>query len=884
MLPRLVVVGVLAIALSAVAPGGWIAGAAPAPIYLLLKLRPDVSADSADALYQRHGAVAAGALHQIGVERIAVPGDRADSILSALAAEPAVEYVESDRVPRFVPKITAPFPGLVELFRQALTPFGVPNDPFFRAQWAPTKLNVSDAWDVTTGRPEISVAVIDSGFYFDHEDRPKNLFAGPDFVTGSGMPRDGEGHGTHVAGIIGANANNGIGVAGIAPDASVGIIRVLNENGVGSILDGASAIMWAADNGYKVINLSLGGPRRTETERRAVEYAHGKGVLLVAAAGNCGDGADPSCRGLPPNFISYPAAFDQVLAVAATDRNDVVTPWSQHGSYVDLAAPGLGIASTYLPGAQIDVRACSSEARLYCAISGTSQASPQVAGVAALVWSANPKLTADEVTNLLKRTAVDINSPGADEFAGAGRVDARAAVQAARATLPPTNPTPTPTPAPSVKQFDVFLPTLRQWFSSEATGAQWLSGVQIANLDGSGNADVTVQYYGTNGAAGAVQSSVIPANGSQTVFDATLGLIRGTEGAAIVKASRPATAIVNQLVRPDGGAASFNAITAPATRVSVPLLTRIYNDRGSSRATTASVFVQNAGAANTAPQVELYTLGRTAPVTTRALPQLAPGQGVELDLSSVSELGTSWAGTAVVTATERVAVAVNLWDGVELSSYSAGSAASTIYAPLIQGGNSGYSSTLFVQNAGSKPTTITVRTTDGTSGARFTSSPVTLEPGVGTRFEFAAYRDGRPFVGSAMVSADNDGLVVGAVTQANHVRKQASAYTLLATGTERVVAPLVQTGNSGWTSGVQVQNVGDASATVSVRLGGREVQSVTIPAGQSVTWFPVPGTTEGFVGAAEFVGSSSAKLIAIVNQLKPNGAGDQLMTYEAINP
>lgn len=189
------------------------------------------------------------------------------------------------------------------------------------------------------------------------------MINGYDFVDGDRNPNDANGHGTHCAGIAAASTNNGIGIAGTAPNASIYAVRVLDASGSGSLNDVADGVVHAADNGAKVISLSLGSTGASSTLEDAVNYAWDKGSVVVAAAGNAGN-----------TVKNYPAAYSNAIAVASTDRNDRKSSFSTYGSWVDVAAPGSDIYSTY-------------PTNTYSSLSGTSMATPHVAGVAGLLAS-----------------------------------------------------------------------------------------------------------------------------------------------------------------------------------------------------------------------------------------------------------------------------------------------------------------------------------------------------------------------------------------------------------------------------------------------------------------------------------------------------------------
>jgi serine protease len=309
------------------------------------------------------------------------------------------------------------------------------SDPYRSRQWDLGTMNVPTAWQQSTGAG-VTVAVIDTGVDGKHPDLAGQVLAGYDATTGqTGGNTDPQGHGTHVAGTIAALTGNGTGVAGVAPDVTILPVRVLDAKGEGYDSDTAEGIVWAADHGADVINMSLGGTDQSNAVSNAVAYARSKGVVVVAAAGNDRSKGSPT---------SYPGADLGVIAVAATDSADKVASYSNAGSYVDVAAPGSGILSTY---------PTSLAAVGYATMNGTSMAAPHVAAVAALLLGAEPDLTPDEVQAALQETAVDLGTAGKDNDFGYGRIDAAAALaEVTPSTSTPsetTSPTPAPTPTPT---------------------------------------------------------------------------------------------------------------------------------------------------------------------------------------------------------------------------------------------------------------------------------------------------------------------------------------------------------------------------------------------------------------------------------------------------
>ena len=308
----------------------------------------------------------------------------------------------------------------------------VPNDPHYDTV-APTqtpylnRIDAAGAWDLTMGRPEIVIAILDTGVEMSHEDLAGAIWTnlgeipgneiddegngfiddehGWDFAGQDNLPDDDYGHGTHVAGIAAARIDNGLGIAGLAGAATIMPVDVF-DYAIGTYEDLIRAIVYATDNGAHVINMSLGASSYSLGEEMAVNYAFSRGVVVVAAAGNTGN-----------EMVHYPAAHPNAIAVASTTAQDVLSSFSTRGTWVDVAAPGSSIYSTVYGNG-------------YRTMSGTSMATPHVAGLAALILSRNPTLTPTQVRDLIERTADDLGAAGRDIFYGAGRINAGSAVAA----------------------------------------------------------------------------------------------------------------------------------------------------------------------------------------------------------------------------------------------------------------------------------------------------------------------------------------------------------------------------------------------------------------------------------------------------------------------
>jgi type VII secretion-associated serine protease mycosin len=289
------------------------------------------------------------------------------------------------------------------------------NDPLLAQQWGIFAIGADRVWATTTGIGVI-VAVVDSGSG-PHPDLAENLLPGRSFFglveSQDGSDIDASGHGTHVAGIIASAANNGIGGSGVAPNAQLLPIKVLDQAGQGDARDVAAGVRYAADNGAKVINLSLGGATESSSLTQAITYANDKGALVVAAAGNGGANDKPK----------WPASLDLTLAVTAVDQSNGATSFDQRGEYIDIAAPGTGIVSTVKGD--------------YGASSGTSMAAGFVAGAAALLFAAEPRVTNTQVRDILLRTATDIGEPGRDLTFGVGLINMVAALAELQRIFPP---------------------------------------------------------------------------------------------------------------------------------------------------------------------------------------------------------------------------------------------------------------------------------------------------------------------------------------------------------------------------------------------------------------------------------------------------------------
>ncbi len=326
----------------------------------------------------------------------------------------------------------------------------VPNDPRFSEQWGfhntgqtggtpDADIDAPEAWDIETGDSSIVVAVIDTGVDYNHADLSANMWTNADETPNNGIdddnngyiddyrgwdfynndkdPFDDNGHGTHTSGTAAATTNNNIGVAGTCWNCKIMPLKFLNSGGSGTSDDAADAVIYAADNGAKITSNSWGCSNcYNQVLKDAFDYAYSRGVLSIAAAGN--DNTDSS---------HYPSDYDNVMKIAATDNSDSKASFSNYGFNTSVAAPGVGILSTVPTGS---CENCNPTG--YASYSGTSMATPHVAGLAGLIWSNNPTLTNNDVRHIL-RQGVDIFGVDIAQipsvYIGTGRINALKSLQ-----------------------------------------------------------------------------------------------------------------------------------------------------------------------------------------------------------------------------------------------------------------------------------------------------------------------------------------------------------------------------------------------------------------------------------------------------------------------
>jgi thermitase len=395
-----------------------------APGEVLVKFKERSSKAKKEEVHGKKGGRAKEIIPAIDVEVVAVERGKEKEKAKEYKDDPNVEFAEVNGV------------------YEALQTISSPNDPKASEQWqyknpryiTPKKgdIDAYEAWSGvgitwdggTTGSSSVAIAVLDTGIKENHEDLTGKVTKRVNY-TDSSTNSDVKGHGTHVAGSAAALTNNQKGVAGTCPGCALYNVKVLGDTGSGYYSWMANGIRWATDNGAKVINMSLGGTSPSSTLQSAIDYAWSKGVVVVAAAGNSNTSSQ-----------FYPAAYSKVIAVGATDNTDAKASFSNYGSsWVDVAAPGVGILST-----------TNNEG--YQAWTGTSMATPHVAGVAGLVWSKSGLCGASDnacVRNQIESKADAVSGTGT--YWAKGRINANGSVEGVTSVLPPT---PSDTTAPTV--------------------------------------------------------------------------------------------------------------------------------------------------------------------------------------------------------------------------------------------------------------------------------------------------------------------------------------------------------------------------------------------------------------------------------------------------
>lgn len=469
------------------------------PGHVLVKYKTGRESVAKSKMLGRFNVRANKTIPVIGVEVVPIPsGDTIQSFLEKLKNDPDVEFAEPNGVMRA---------------------FVAPNDPSYASQFAldSDHIDIEPAWDITHGDADIIVAVVDSGVDYTHTDLNDNMWTNPNPSGNSGLrgttikidwngdgdcldsfasvgdeqcasndPLDnftGEFHGPRVAGIISAETNNAQGMAGIARDSKIMGVKALNNDGAGSYSAIAEGIIYAAANGARVINLSLGGTSDDPSGavQAAVTYAiNEKNAVVVAASGNSGNSV----------AVNFPASIEEVIAVGATNSNNTLASFSCTGNKLDLVAPGVGVLTTF-------------PTNTTATDDGTSFSAPMVSGVAALILAIRPNMTVREVTNYLNFTARDLGASGFDTGFGFGMLNAGRALAAVNnGTIFVTNPAEPGETFPYPNPFSPASGSVVQFSIPNNTGATSTSGIEITVYNAAGEEikklNNTIEWNGRN--------------------------------------------------------------------------------------------------------------------------------------------------------------------------------------------------------------------------------------------------------------------------------------------------------------------------------------------------------------------------------------------------
>jgi thermitase len=478
---------------------------------ILVKFNTGVSGQEQAEIHRRNGGQLKKTIRGIDVKVIGVTPGRERALVDRYKRTATVEFAELN--------------GIV-------TEANDPNDPYDNTssyasskhgnvmQWGWKKIQAYEAWDQTTGSSTspAKVAVVDTGIDNSHPDLPTVGAANQkDFVNDDVNAEDDRGHGTHVAGTIGAKTNNTTGVAGTNWNVALLSAKVLNSSGSGSFSDVAEGIRWAADNGAKVINLSLGGGSSSTTAETAVNYAWNKGAVLACAAGNSGTSTQ-----------FYPAGYTNCIAVAATDENDQKASFSNYGNtWVDVAAPGVKTLST-MPNTSVTMNTQSGYKTTYDSLNGTSMATPHVAGLAGLVIA---KGTCNGKTGsalaLCVRNAIESK---ADRISGTGTYWAKGRINAnisVGGSPPPPDTTAPQTTIDSGPSGTVNSGTATFTFSASESGSTfecrldggvWVACTSPKQYTGLPNGSHTFEVRATDSASNV---DLTPASRTWTINDTT---------------------------------------------------------------------------------------------------------------------------------------------------------------------------------------------------------------------------------------------------------------------------------------------------------------------------------------------------------------------------
>ncbi|CAH2575086.1 Thermitase [Planktothrix rubescens] len=491
---------------------------------VIVKLNPTANASEITNLQSEIGVTQVTKASQLGIDIWQIPSGTVEQTISAYKDDPRFEYIEPDYIITLddVQKPSSTQESSGKITPQATTP----NDPSYSQLWGlnntgqdggtpDADIDAPEAWDIQKGDPNLVIGVIDTGVDYDHPDLSANIWTNPGEIAGDGIdndsngytddvrgwdfayndnnPMDVDGHGTHVAGTIAGKGNNGVGVTGVAWNAKIMPLKYLDDNGDGFTSNAILAINYATAKGVKLTNNSWGGGGRSQALYDAINTAGQQGALFIASAGNESNNNDAN--------PAYPASYDlaNIISVASTTRTDGLSSFSNYGATtVDLGAPGSSIYST-LPNSSYGTK------------SGTSMASPQVTGAAALLWSQNPTWTAQQVKNKLMQTTDPISALSGKTVTG-GRLNINNALASSDTTAPTASS---------------FTPT--DDATNIAVGADLVANFSEAIQKGTG--DIVIKKLSDNSVVEtiAVTNSNVTVSGSQLTINPTNDLAQTTD-------------------------------------------------------------------------------------------------------------------------------------------------------------------------------------------------------------------------------------------------------------------------------------------------------------------------------------------------------------------
>jgi subtilisin family serine protease len=476
---------------------------------ILVKPNAGLSDAQLDKILAGHGARRVRHLQQIGVHIVELPATANEmAVVKALRSNPHIKFAEPDGV---------------------VGPNLYVNDPYFGNQWHLPKIGAPTAWDARTGSG-VTIAILDSGIDVAHPDLAPQLVAGWNVFDNNSNLTDVSGHGTKVGGAAAAAGNNSVGVSGVSFGSRIMPIRITDPSGYAYYSTIASGLTWAADHGARVANISYSPITSSSTVLNAAQYMRSKGGVVVNSAGNTG--------ALEPY-----AKTDLITVAGATDSSNNVTTFSSYGDFVSVAAPGVSIYSTIVGGG-------------YGAVSGTSFASPVIAGVYALMISANPSLPSTQLDSILFSTASDIGTAGKDQKSGWGMVNAGAAVTKARQT------TAIDSTAPSIS-------------ISSPTASSTLTNLATVSVSASDNVGVTrTELYVNNSLYASdpvapytfsLDTNALP-DGSATLLAKAFDAAGNASSATVsVKIANDTTAPAVSVQSPTNGSTVTGTVTVSAT-------------------------------------------------------------------------------------------------------------------------------------------------------------------------------------------------------------------------------------------------------------------------------------------------------------------------------